>query len=86
MAEVAPDQPWSYNWLPTRAVCAAACLACACVLRPGGKLKDALKYLERGQRLIEGELHAQHIDLQVRSLQDPRLLVLSWLPAVQFLR
>ncbi|CAL8469751.1 g9293 [Coccomyxa elongata] len=64
MAEVAPDEPWSYRWLPASAVCAAACLACACVLRPGGKLKDALKYLERGQCYIENELRAQRTDIQ----------------------
>lgn len=72
MAEVAPGEPWSYRWLPASAVCAAACLACACVLRPGGKLKDALKYLERGQCYIENELHAQRIDIQVRTWKIPQ--------------
>lgn len=65
MDDVAPDQAWSYDWLPARVVCSAACLACACVLRPGGKLKDAMQFLERGQRLIRDELTAQRVDLEV---------------------
>jgi hypothetical protein len=65
MDDVAPDQAWSYDWLPARVVCSAACLACACVLRPGGKLKDAMHFLERGQRLIRDELTVQRVDLKV---------------------
>ncbi len=65
MEGFAQDQAWSYEWLPVRVVCSAACLACACMLRPGGKLKDALQFLDWGQRLITDELAAQRVDLEV---------------------
>lgn len=65
MANVAMDEAWSYDWLPTRVVCSAACLACACALRPGGKLKEAMQYVERGQGLVREELAAQHVDMEV---------------------
>ncbi len=57
---------WAYPWLPAGAVRAAACLVCAGVLRPGGRLKEALAFVEHGHECLQAEVHRQHINVEVR--------------------
>lgn len=58
-------QAWGYSWLPLGAVEAVVCLLGGTILRPAGKLRQALAYFTQAQQAIDAELQQQHLGIQV---------------------
>lgn len=56
---------WGYSWISTPAVEAVVCLLAAAILRPAGKLKQALAYLARAQQGIHAELQQHNLGIEV---------------------
>ena len=62
----AATEPWGYEWLAPPAVAALVHLVAACMLRPSGKVPQALAHLEAGQQLIAESLQHLGVRLKVR--------------------
>ena len=58
-------QAWGYSWLPLGAVEAVVCLLGATILRPAGKLRQALASFTQAQQAIHAELPQQDVGIQV---------------------
>ena len=58
-------QGWGYSWLPLAAVDAVVWLLAVTILRPAGRMKQALAYFGRAQDAIDSELARQQLGLQV---------------------
>ncbi|KAF6255054.1 cohesin loading factor [Scenedesmus sp. NREL 46B-D3] len=55
------QQQLPYRWLPPAALGALVQLLAAVILKPGGKVKQALLHISRGLQLVEQQLAAQHV-------------------------
>ena len=62
-------QAWGYSWMPLAAVEATVCLLAGTILRPAGKLRQALAYFARAEKAIDVELLQQHLEVTVITLQ-----------------
>lgn len=61
----AAAEPWTYEWLPVSCVAVLVHLVSACMLRPPGKLKEAVPQLQAGLQLVIESLSSDRIDIQV---------------------
>lgn len=75
-------QDWGYSWLPLTAVEAVVWLLAGTILRPAGKMKQALAYFGRAQDAIDSELARQKLGLQVAidALSRPHAVLRSSCP------
>ena len=60
-------QAWGYSWMPLAAVEATVCLLAGTILRPAGKLRQALAYFARAEKAIDVELLQQHLEVTVNT-------------------
>lgn len=60
-------QPWGYSWIPTAAVEAVVYLLAGNIMRPAGKLKQALAFFARAEQATDAELQRQHLGVKVYS-------------------
>uniref|UniRef100_A0A383VZC9 Cohesin loading complex subunit SCC4 homolog n=1 Tax=Tetradesmus obliquus TaxID=3088 RepID=A0A383VZC9_TETOB len=55
------QQQMPYRWLPAAALGALVQLLAAIILKPGGKMKQALLHISRGLQLVDQQLAALHV-------------------------